>query len=518
MSSTTASHTDNKATTEVVALRQEVAQLKHELEWFRKQIFGSKSEKQIDVSPDQIPLALFGKKQIPVPQDQPKQTITYQRGKGKKQRAEDCVNEQGLRFDDSVPVKTIVLPVLEIQGLEPHEYEVIGNKVYHKLAQRPASYVVLRYEQAVVKILKTEEIHNAITPMAVFDKSVADVSFLSGLMVDKFVYHLPLYRQHQRLAGGGITLARSTLTNLVKRSIDLLVPIADAQLANALLSRVLAMDETPITAGKSKTKKGRMHQGYYWPVYGEQDEVCFVYTNSRAHRNVSEILSDSFEGTIVSDGYAAYARYAQKNDVVTHAQCWTHTRRKFVEAEKNEPEAVAEMLGLMGMLYAQEKQIKNDGLEGEAKRAWRLEHSKPVVEIIYDWVRVQRQREDLVPKDPFSKALMYLANRETELSVFLSDPDVPIDTNHLERLIRPIPMGRRNWLFCWTELGATQVGVIQSLLSTCKLHNINPHVYLTDVLQRVQIHPNSEILDLTPRLWKEKFADEPLQSDLVLDV
>jgi len=338
------------------------------------------------------------------------------------------------------------------------------------------------------------------------------------LMVDKFVYHLPLYRQHQRLAGGGITLARSTLTNLVKRSIELLAPIADAQLANALLSRVLAMDETPIKAGKSKTKKGRMHQGYYWPVYGEQDEVCFVYTNSRAHGNVSEILSDSFEGTIVSDGYAAYARYAQKNDVVTHAQCWTHTRRKFVEAEKNEPEAVAEMLVLMSMLYAQEEQIKNDGLEGEAKRAWRLEHSKPVVEIIYDWVRVQRQREDLVPKDPFSKALMYLANRETELSVFLSDPDVPIDTNHLERLIRPIPMGRRNWLFCWTELGATQVGVIQSLLSTCKLHDVNPHVYLTDVLQRVQIHPNSEILDLTPRLWKEKFADDLLQSDLILEI
>ena len=518
MSSTTDSPTDNKATTEVVALRREVAQLKHELEWFRRQMFGSKSEKQIDIHPDQIPLPLFGKKQNPVTRDQPKQIITYQRGKGKKQRAEDCVNEQGLRFDETVPVKTIVLPVLEIQGLEPHEYEVIGNKVYHKLAQRPASYVVLRYEQPVVKLLETEEIHNAITPMAVFDKSVADVSFLSGLMVDKFVYHMPLYRQHQRLAGGGITLARSTLTNLVKRSIELLAPIADAQLANVLRSRVLAMDETPIKAGKSKTKKGRMHQGYYWPVYGEQDEVSFVYTNSRAHRNVSEILSESFEGTIVSDGYAAYARYAEKNDVVTHAQCWTHTRRKFIEAEKNEPEAVAEMLALMGILYAQEKQIRSDGLEGEAKRAWRLEHSKPVVEIIYDWVRVQRQREDLVPKDPFSKALMYLANRETELSVFLSDPDVPIDTNHLERLIRPIPMGRRYWLFCWTELGATQVGVIQSLLSTCKLHDINPHVYLTDVLQRVQIHPNNEIIDLTPRLWKKKFADEPLQSDLLLEI
>lgn len=204
-------------------------------------------------------MGLFGKKQTPVPENQPKQQITYQRGKGKKQRSDDCVNEQGLRFDESVPVKTIILPVLEIQGLQPEEYEIIGNKVFHKLAQRPASYVIIRYEQPVVKIKSTTDIVSAITPMTVFDKSVADVSFLSGMLFDKFVYHLPLYRQHQRLAGGGVTLARSTLTNLVKRSIELLEPIADAQLENVLRSRVLAMDETPIKAGKSKAKKGKMH-------------------------------------------------------------------------------------------------------------------------------------------------------------------------------------------------------------------------------------------------------------------
>ena len=112
---------------------------------------------------------------------------------------------------------------------------------------------------------------------------------------------------------------------------------------------------------------------------------------------------------------------------------------------------------------------------------------------------------------------MYLANREVELSAFLSDPDVPLDTNHLERAIRSIPMGRRNWLFCWTELGAKHVGIIQSLITTCKLHGINPYTYLVDVLQRVQIHPNSEIAQLTPRLWKRHFADDPLRSDLEID-
>ena len=502
-------------TAEVIALREEVAELKHQLSWFRKQVFGPKSEKRPEEHPDQ--LRLFGNKQTPVPQDQPTQKISYERGKFKKHRGDECVNEEGLRFDPTVPVKTIVLPVLGAQGLSVDEYEVIGTKVFHKLAQRPASYVVLRYEQPVIKIKSTQEIENAITPMAVFDRSVGDVSFLAGMLVDKFVYHLPLYRQHQRLGGGGITLSRATLTNLVRRSIELLEPIADAQLDNALLSRVLAMDETPIKAGTSKSKKGRMHQGYYWPVYGDQDEVCFIYTDSRAHRHVGRILNDKFSGTIVSDGYSAYASFAQHNDAVTSAQCWTHTRRYFIDAQESEPQAAGEALDLIGALYSHEAIIKERQLGADEALQYRIERSKPVVEYIYAWVRAQRQREDLLPKDPFSKALVYLSNREVELSVFLTDGDVPIDTNHLERLIRPIPMGRRNWLFCWTELGAKQVGIIQSLISTCKLHGINPYTYLVDVLQRVQIHPNSDIAQLTPRLWKQHFADDPMRSDIELD-
>ena len=460
---------------------------------------------------------MFGKNQTPVPRDQPKQTITYQRGKFKKQRSDDCVSEEGLRFDPTVPIKTIVLPVPGVAGLSTDEYEVIGTKVFHRLAQRPASYVILRYVQSVVKIKSTSEVENAITPMAVFDRSLADVSFLAGLLVDKFVYHLPLYRQHQRLAGGGVTLSRSTLTNLVRRAIALLEPIADAQLDNALLSRVLAMDETPIKVGLSKTKKGKMHQGYYWPIYGDQDEVCFIYTDSRAHRHVGHILNERFSGTIVSDGYSAYANYAQHNDAVTSAQCWTHTRRYFFDAQESEPQAAGEMLDLIGVLYRHEARIKAKSLDPTETLKYRINYSKPVVDYIIAWVRAQRQREDLLPKDPFSKALVYLSNREVELSVFLSDGEVPMDTTHLERQIRPIPMGRRNWLFCWTELGAKQVGVIQSLVSTCKLHGINPYTYLVDVLQRVQIHPNSEIEKLTPRLWKTHFADDPMRSDLELD-
>lgn len=109
---------------------------------------------------------------------------------------------------------------------------------------------------------------------------------------------------------------------------------------------------------------------------------------------------------------------------------------------------------------------------------------------------------------------MYLDERREALQVFLDEPDVPLDTNHLERALRPIPMGRRAWLFCWTELGAEHVGIIQSLISTCKLHNINPYTYLVDVLQRVGEHPAKDVIQLTPREWKTRFADNPLRSEL----
>ena len=111
-----------------------------------------------------------------------------------------------------------------------------------------------------------------------------------------------------------------------------------------------------------------------------------------------------------------------------------------------------------------------------------------------------------------------MCTRETSLRVFLENPEVPMDTNHLEREIRPIPMGRKNWLFCWTELGAEHVGIIQSLISTCKLQGVNPHTYLTDVLQRVSEHPSKHVEQLTPRVWKEKFAENPMRSVLDREV
>ena len=123
---------------------------------------------------------------------------------------------------------------------------------------------------------------------------------------------------------------------------------------------------------------------------------------------------------------------------------------------------------------------------------------------------------ELTPTHPLAKAIAYAQARETALRVYLTDASVAIDTNHVERTLRCIPMGKKNWMFCWTEVGAKVVGIIQSLLTTCRLHGINPYTWLVDVLQRIDIHPDNRIEELTPRCWKASFANHPLRSDLDL--
>jgi hypothetical protein len=136
------------------------------------------------------------------------------------------------------------------------------------------------------------------------------------------------------------------------------------------------------------------------------------------------------------------------------------------------------------------------------------------VDDFFAWLGQTIDEQLLLPSNPFTDAAVYALNREAALRVFLEFPNVPIDTNHLEREIRPIALGRTNRLFCWTEVGAGSVGIVQSLLGTCRLQDVDPYTYLVDVLQRVDDHPFAEVAKLTPRLWKEHFAGDPLRSDV----
>lgn len=488
-------------------LQDTVAELKRQLDWFKRQLFGQKSEKRLLIDPAVQMSLLEGLVPTTDSVQIPSQTIPAHERQRKSR--DGCVTEQGLRFDDRVPVQVVDITPPELQGEQADAYEIVRYEETHLLAQRPGSYVVIRERRPVLKHKPTQQMINTPAPARVLEGSLADVSFLVGLLIDKFCYHLPLYRQHQRLQDAGITLSRGTLTQLVQRAIALLVPIAEAQFRHVLQSRILAMDETPIKAGQQE--KGKMHQGYFWPLYGEDHEVCFRYHHSRALKHVQTML-EGFEGTLLTDGYVAYASYVANKPKITHAQCWSHNRRGFENSLDTESEAADEALQIIGALYQIEEQIRDKALTGEAKLVYRQKHSEPVVKTFWLWCEQQCQRHDLSPSNPLAKALNYARSRTRELQVFLSDPDVPLDTNHLERALRAIPMGKKNWLFCWTEAGAEAVATIQSLLVTCRLLGVDPYTYLVDVLQRVDRHPNSQIIDLTPRVWKEKFAANPLRS------
>lgn len=261
-------------TAENAQLRRDLQIVRHQLDWFQRQLFGEKSERRlVDVPVEQG--QLFAEDTAKSGQaTEPTQTVA-EHTRRKKQRQPEHVLDKGLRFDDSVPVRVIDRTPDELKGDKADQYVIPGYDSTFRLAQRTGSYEVLEYRTPRFKEKGTDHIEHMPAPPNVLDNCSADVSLLAGLLVDKFAYHLPLYRQHQRLKDAGITLARSSLLNWRGRAIDLLEPVAHALYQSILGSHVLGMDETPVKAGKSKTK-GKMQQGYLWPMYGCQVPIDHI--------------------------------------------------------------------------------------------------------------------------------------------------------------------------------------------------------------------------------------------------
>jgi len=411
-----------------------LAELEAQVKWFQKQLFGKKSEKRIFEPPkEQMYLGEQFEKQTAVAEET-KTVQEHERKKGRK-KTTDGENKNLFFDEETVPVEDIEVPHTETDGLSEDEYEVINEKVSYRLAQRPGNYVILKYVRKVIKKKDADKAAQRIScpslPNEVFEKSHADVSFLAGLLIDKFLYHLPLYRQHQRLEANGIKVSRAWLSQLVHRCGDLLEPIFNAQLESIRRCRVKILDETPIKAGRKK--KGKMRTAYFWPVMSGDDgerEIAFLYFDSREHCHVFKALGTKPDSdtVIVSDGYDAYKQYAKATSTL-NAQCWTHSRREFVKAEEIEPKRAKEAIDMIRPLYRIEKEIKESGLKGDDKRFYRLERSKPYVDKFFAWVTDQMKDETLLPSNRLSKALSYVNKRKNALMLFLTDPEIPIDTN-----------------------------------------------------------------------------------------
>lgn len=518
----------------VESMGQQMQAMQQQLDWFKRQLFGARSERRIlDILTPAQQLWL-GMQFLDVPEAPPPPGTTvkaYERGSRKKPT--DLVDgDSQLRFDDSVPVQEIVVPDPAFEGVPDDEIEVVGERVIYRLAQHPGPYAVLKYvlrtakrKQSTVDVQGTAaegtesicsqaepaaEVSCPRVPAAVIERSSADVSFLAGMIVDKFKYHLPLFRQHQRLEASGVFLDRSTLTRLIHRCGELLEPVYQSILSSVLLSQVLAVDESPTPAGR---KNGKMGNGYYWALYGDQHEIAFLYSPTRSGKVLDEVLS-GFQGTLLSDGYVAYESFVKKNPGVTAAQCWVHTRRNFIDSERVEPEKSKHVIELLRGLFEVEAVARAPAKTPLDLLALRHEVSRPIVDQFFTYIKAELERTALLPSNPFVQACEYALAREKQLRVFLEDPAVPLDTNHVERALRPQAVGRKNWMFHVTEVGARYGAIFYSLIQSCAIAGVNVTEYLVDVLQRIDTHPAADVHLLTPKLWREHFASNPLRSDL----
>jgi transposase len=498
-------------------LNERLLDRERQLDWLKRQVFGARSERRaLEMAPGCEQLWL-GQQMLDVPEKPPEKKTTvagYER-QHRRNPVEFVDSDSRLRFTKDVPIQVIDVPNPELDGIPDDQLKEISVKSTYRLAQR-SPYVVLEYRRRVVKRTDTGEILRPPAPSGVIDRSIADVSLLARMVVDKFMHHLPLYRQHQRMQQAGVVINRMTLTRLVHRVGEMLEPIYLALWSSILLSSVLTVDESPTPAGIQPAKPGsgrpgKIKRGYFWGFYGELQEVVFLFSPSRAQKVLDAAL-ETFKGELLlTDGYIVYETFT-KAVGLAHATCWAHTRRYFVEAERYEPKKIAYVLARIRALFKVEDQVPEGDLD--ARLQVRQEISKPIVDELFNFFKRELETTTLLPSNPFLEAVEYATNRETELRVFLDNPAVPISTNHIERAFRPPVVGRKNWMFHITEVGARYAAIFYSLIQSCVLAGVDPTVYFTDVLQRMDTHPSDDVHLLVPRLWKEHFADQPLKSDV----
>jgi len=337
-------------------------------------------------------------------------------------------------------------------------------------------------EQKKIKLLnEAQEILPMVAPrQCPLEGTYAEVSLLAMLLVDKCQYHLPLYRQYQRLIDSGIKVSRSTLTSYFHRTADLLKPIEEALLSSIRAGGVTSIDETTLKVGLSANKnKRQMHKGYLWVIYGMNHEIVFRYSATRNGSNANELLGEDYKGVLLTDGFSGYQSYDDRMTTIAHAICWAHVRRKFFEALESESALNAKKaIEFIRLAYEVERKLKASNATPEEVLTVRGERTRRIIDEFFVWLKECFVAESLLPTNLFTKAASYALKREKGLRVFLDNHAVPIDNNHEEREIRNVAMGRKNFMFCWTEIGAEYLSIVYSLMCSCKLQDVNPYDYL----------------------------------------
>jgi len=328
-------------------------------------------------------------------------------------------------------------------------------------------------------------------------KCIAGPMLLAAIIVAKFVDHLPGYRQSQMFKRQGIDIPDSTLCGWINAIGRLLKALYEAHKKKVLLSIYLLADETPVRVLESG-KPGSTHKGYYWAYYDPVNKlVLFDYRPGRGKEGPNEILKN-FKGHLQTDGYAVYNEYGSKKGI-TLMHCWAHARRKFAEAQGNDRAKADYVLAEIQKLYALEREIKETNPNETEVLAMRKERALPVIEGLKQWMITNKPL--VRPKSVIGKAIDYTLSRIDALKVYTTDAKLQIDNNLVENSIRPIAIGRKNYLFAGSHEAAENAAIFYSLFATCKAQGINPYTWLAETLKKIATHPINRIEELLPG-WK----------------
>ncbi len=448
-------------------LNQDVEHLAFHNDQMRRLIFGSKRERFIpEVHPDQLTLSFeeeVAAVSKAVKEEQEKIRIEYERKKVRKE------HPGRMQLPDHLPVNEIILnPTEDITGMV-----CIGQEITEELDYTAAKLHINRY---IRKKFITPEDDKAnqkqvIAPLnRPIHKCIASANLLGMIFTNKYLYHLPVYRTRQMLIQMGITIPDSTLESWIKLGANLLRPLYAVHRMHVFREIYQMIDESPIKV-QDRNKKGTCHQGYMWVRYAPLSKsVLFEYYKSRSANGPIDDLS-SFRGFVQTDGYSGYTFLAKKAGL-THLSCWAHARRYFDAALKNDKEHASHVLKLVQILYAIEAIARDKNISHEQRHALRLEKALPVINEIGAYIN--EHKGSVMPRSPLGKAFEYCKNRWTSLQNYLTNGMLEIDSNLVENSIRPLALGRKNFLFAGSHDAAKNIAMFYSFFGTCKKLDIDP--------------------------------------------
>jgi transposase len=481
------------------ALQITVTGLQQQLDQLKKMIFGSRHERFVPSLVSDPQLSLDIQAEATSSRTVNQQQISYTRTNIAVEQ-KPLQHPGRMKLPESLRREEIIIePTEDITACKK-----MGEEITEVLEYEPGELYVKQYKR--IKYAKPGNSGVIIggLPSRPLEKAMAGEGLLAQIIIDKYVDHLPLYRQMQRFERAGVKLSYSTLTDWVSGTCQLISPLFEGLKKEVLQSNYLHVDETPIKVldkdKKGDAAAGSAHRGYYWVYQNSIDKIVFFdYQEGRGRAGPTDILQN-FKGYLQTDGYNVYDVF-DKTQGITQLHCMAHARRMFSEAIDNDQVKAEYALQEIQKLYMIERVIKEQNLSFAEIKAFRQVKSVPILAALGKWMTNEYIHAS--PKSSIGKALGYSIERWEKLSRYTEDGKLNIDNNPVENSIRPVAIGRKNYLFAGSHQAAKRSGMLYSLLGTCKMHGVEPYKWLKDILQKIATHPINKIQELLPQRYNK---------------